>query len=192
MVYTTRPITLRHPSVSLEQLYIVKGSILSPAKVRSQRLLPEIENTELSFRQKTKRFFGFSKVPKFWFQVLVESSSVVQFENPEVLQISLRIETLKGDNQTRKIIQDIQRQIQINCIKIRIKSWTTIKACENPNSGAKTDKQGFDLDFHFEHIFKDLASPLVANSLDNADETLPIRDMFQLVLRKDVLYINGK
>ncbi|KAJ6110708.1 hypothetical protein N7486_002943 [Penicillium sp. IBT 16267x] len=192
--YATVPIALRHAlDTTLEttdQLHISKGALSYPTKVRSQRLLPGMENAELSFRQKTKKFFGSSKVPEFWFEIFMASPPVVQFNNPEPLPIRLSIATLNG--RTSRSIEDIPQRIQINYMKIRIKSWTTVIAPGNLSSRAHTDRQDFDVDFHFEDVFKNLENPLVIYSSGKANEPINLGNMFQLVLRKDGLYTNGK
>lgn len=191
--YATIPIYLRHPPGSTEQLHISKGGGLSrPTKIRSQRLLPGMENMELSFRQKTKKFFGSAKVPEFWFEILMASPPVIQFDNPEPLPIILSITTLEGDDRTSRVIKDIPQRILINYVKIRIKSWTTVIAPSNQTNRAHTDRQDFDVDFHFEDVFRNLESPLVVYSSGKANEHINLGNIFQLVLRRDGLYANGK
>lgn len=61
----------------------------------------------------------------------------------------------------------------------------------------KSQQQGaygpnFDVDFHFEDVFKNLESPLVVYSLGRANEPINLGNMFQIFLRKDCLYTNGK
>lgn len=94
--YATIPIALRHASENIDtgQLQISKRTLSDPTTVRSRHLLPDV--------QKTKKFFGPSTAPEFWFKILMISSPVVQFNNPEPLPISLRITTLKGNDRTSK------------------------------------------------------------------------------------------
>lgn len=190
--YATAPITLRHASRILDLKPSENGGLSSPTKVQSHRLIPGREATELSFRQKTKKFFGSSKAPEFWFEVLMKSPPVVQFDNPTPLPVVLSIATLRGEGRTSSAIEEIAQRIQINYVKIRIQSWTTVIASGNLTSRAHTDKQSFDVDFHSEDLFKNLESPLVVHSYGKANEPIDLGNMFQLVLRRDGLYSNGK
>ncbi|KAJ5984613.1 hypothetical protein N7481_006712 [Penicillium waksmanii] len=190
--YATVPITLRHAPGSIDQKRSSNGGLSPPTKVQSHRLMPGMEDTELSFRQKTKKLFGSSKAPQFWFEIVMKSPPVVQFDNPAPLPIILSIGALKGEGRTSSSIEDIPQRIQINYVKIRIQSWTTVIASGNLTSRAHTDRQSFDVNFHSEDLFKSLESPLAVYSSGKANEPIDIGNMFQLVLRRDGLYTNGK
>ncbi|KAJ5919109.1 hypothetical protein N7466_010052 [Penicillium verhagenii] len=191
--YAAIPIILRNPPGNVDRLHFAKGGGLSSAtKVQTQRLLPGMEDHKASFRQKANTFFGSSKIPVFWFKVCVESPSVVQLDNPQILPICLSIETLKGNGHTSKVIEDAPQQIQINYIKILVRSSTTVIAPGNQSSSAYTNRQDSEVDFHFDDVMKKLESPLMVRSShkDNAD--VDLGSMFQLLLRRNGLYANGK
>ncbi|KAJ5946142.1 hypothetical protein N7454_002981 [Penicillium verhagenii] len=191
--YATIPIILRNHPGKIDKLHTPKGGGFSPAtKVQSQRLLPGVEDHKVSFRQKANTFFGSSKIPVFWFKVCMESPSVVQLDDRQVLSISLSIQTLKGNGHTSKIIEDIPQQIQINYIKILVRSSTTVIALGNQSSSSYTNRQDSDVDFHFEEVMKRLESPLRIRTSDKENADVDLGSMFQLLLRRDGLYANGK
>lgn len=190
--YATVPITLKHSPGSADLLHISKGGSSYPTKVRSQRLLPEMNDQELSFRQKTNKLFASSKVPVFWFKIIIESPPVVQVDNPHPLPISLSIQTLTGNDRTSKSIEDIPQRVQINYVKILVKSSTTVIAPGGLRSSVHTGRQDSDVDLHFEDAFKNFESPLVLYSSVKANEPIDLGNLFQLVLRRNGLYTNGK
>ncbi|KAJ5999396.1 hypothetical protein N7451_007206 [Penicillium sp. IBT 35674x] len=190
--FATVPITLRQSPGSADTLHISKGGSSYPTKVRSQRLLPELKDKELSIRQKTIKLFASSKVPVFWFKTIIESPPVVQVDNPHPLPISLSITTLIGNDRTSKSIEYIVQRVQINYVKILVKSSTTVIAPGGFTSSVHTGRQDSDVDLHFEDAFKDLESPLVLYSSGKASEPIDLGNLFQLVLRRDGLHTNGK
>lgn len=190
--YATVPITLRHAPGALDLKVSRNGGLSPPTKVQSHRLIPGMEETEFSFRQKTKKLFRPSKAPQLWFEVVMKSPPVIQFDNPAPLPIILSIRTLKGEARTSSHIEEIPHHIQINYVKIRIQSWTAVIASGNLTSRGHTDQQSFDVDFHSEDLFKVLDNPLVIFSSGKGNEPIHIGNMFQLALRRDGLYSNGR
>lgn len=190
--YTTTPIMMKHATEAIGKVQTLTGGLSSPTKIRSHRLLPGMENKELSLREKTRKIFASSKPPELWFKVLVKSPPIVQFDNPTVLPITLGINTLKEEGHTSKIIEEIPQLIEIDYVKIRLKSWTTVIAPGNLGSRAHTDHQDFDVDFHFEDVLKNLEGPLVIYSSGKGNQPINLGSMFQLALRRDGLYSNGK
>ncbi|KAJ5537724.1 hypothetical protein N7494_007203 [Penicillium frequentans] len=190
--YATLPITLRHSPGGADIHHISKGGSSYPRKVRSQRLLPEMKDKELSFRQKTNKLLASSKVPVFWFKMIIESPPVVQVDNPHPLPIRLSIATLLGNDRTSKIIEDVPQRVQINYVKILVKSSTTVIAPGGFSSSVHTGRQDSVVDLHFEDAFKNLESPLVLYSSVKANENIDLGNLFQLVLRRNGLYTNGK
>ncbi|KAJ5633384.1 hypothetical protein N7490_009723 [Penicillium lividum] len=192
-LYATMPITLKHHPGNFDMLQgISKGGLSRPTKIRSQRLLPDMADKEPSFRQKTSNFFGPSKVPVFWFEASIESPPAIQLDNPKILPIILTISTLKGKGRTSKIIEDVPQRIQINYVKILVKSSTTVIAAGSLSRSAHTDRHDFDVDFHFEDVFKQLENPLVVSSSSKANEPVNLGTMFQLSMGRNGLYTNGK
>ena len=82
-----------------------------PACIRTQRLIPGMENAELSFRQKTQKLLGSSKVPLLWYNVHVDYPAVIQLENP--IPIPFKVRVVINRQRTSDIIVDVPQKIEL-------------------------------------------------------------------------------
>ncbi|KPI39356.1 uncharacterized protein AB675_5244 [Cyphellophora attinorum] len=87
----TLPIFIRQKSSAVPILdhHMMYRSILQT--LQTPRLLAEHADKELTFRQKSSRFFKRSKTPKYVFQVRIETPSTVQLEHPNAVPIKIGI-----------------------------------------------------------------------------------------------------
>ncbi|KAH8885943.1 hypothetical protein GQ53DRAFT_750812 [Thozetella sp. PMI_491] len=76
-VVSKLPITIRPAPSPLVRGFDMRRVAL-PGDLRSQRLLPGMENADLSFKEKTAKFFHSSKIPKLVYRVEVDCPSVIQ------------------------------------------------------------------------------------------------------------------
>ncbi|KAI9041344.1 uncharacterized protein KD926_006920 [Aspergillus affinis] len=183
----TSPIALRQPAAPILLDYDILQRQL-PKSVRSQRLLPGMEDADLSFKQKTQKLFGSSKVPEFHFMVDFAFPRRIQFENaaPIPLIIGIRPDL----ERTSDSIQDVRQTIQLNWLRLKIKSTTIVTAPGNFSSYPHSDDQSCDYHLGLERLFAKLENPIVFTT-GKGNEPINIGDMLQLVLRPDGLYAQG-
>lgn len=187
----TAPITLRQPPqpVLLDNDPVYRQLRMS---VKSQRLLPGMEDAELSFKQKTQKLFGSSKVPEFHFTVDVTLPRRVQLENPSPIPLIIGIRP--DIERTSDSIQDVIQTIQLNWFRLKIKSTTIVKA---PGNLAPTlphdDCQDQDYPLGLERLFhkREEQEGPITFTMGKGNEPVSIGEMFQLVLRPDGLYARG-
>ncbi|GKT46628.1 uncharacterized protein ColSpa_06809 [Colletotrichum spaethianum] len=92
--------------------------------VSSQRLLPGMEQAELSFKQKTQKFFGSSKVPTFHYTVNVQYPTVIQMGNESSIPFLLHVSPNR--EKTTEIIEDAQQTVTIKSMQLELQSTTGI------------------------------------------------------------------
>ncbi|KAI9931144.1 hypothetical protein ASPWEDRAFT_22993 [Aspergillus wentii DTO 134E9] len=171
-------IKMRHTVVHTGQLREAK-TMESMRMVQTQRLLPGMENAHLSFSEKALKFFGSSKVPQFVYKVNLTVPLVMQLDNPEPLQIVLKIDPLP--HRTSDNIKDHTQQIRVNWIKLSIQNYTAVRAPGNFTHSCHSHSYGFSTDVGLESVFRKLESPLVI-STGKGNEPVHIGNMFQLAL----------
>ncbi|KAI9148785.1 hypothetical protein HJFPF1_10827 [Paramyrothecium foliicola] len=111
-----------------------------PACVSSHRLVPGMEHAELSFKQKTQRLFGSSKVPSLNFGVELQCPSVIQLGNPATLPFSLS--AIPRWDRTSQVIANVPQLVTIKKIVVEIETTTSI-TCPgtfDSHSGSKSSK----------------------------------------------------
>ena len=114
-----------------------------PGCIKTQRLIPGMEDAELSFRQKTQKLFGSSKVPQFSFSVQVDCPTVIQMQNPIPIPFKIRIIPNRG--QTSDIIVDIPQTIMLRSLTMELEATTSI-ICDgsfSSRTASGTQKQHF-------------------------------------------------
>ncbi|KAK1763926.1 hypothetical protein QBC33DRAFT_210219 [Phialemonium atrogriseum] len=92
--------------------------------VTSQRLIPGMENAELSFAQKTQKLFRTSKVPHFYFELEVEIPTVIQLENPNAIPFRVRVKP--AWDQTSEIIRNLPQKVKLTSLVLELKSDTEV------------------------------------------------------------------
>ena len=118
-------------------------SRIHPGYIKTQHLIPGMESTELSFHQKTQRFFGSSKVPQFSFSVYIDSPTVLQMQNP--IPIPFKIRIVPNREQTSDIIADVPQTIMLTSLTMELKATTRIM-CEGhmgPHTASGTKEYNF-------------------------------------------------
>lgn len=184
----TNPIVLRQPPPPPLFDYDVLHRKLRQS-VKSQRLLPGMEDADLSFKQKTQKLFGSSKVPEFHFTVDTSFPRRVQLGNtspiPFIIGITPDLERISDS------IQDVVQTIQLNWLRLKVKSTTMVIAPGNFSpTMPHTDDHSFDFHLGLERIFDRLDHP-VAFTTGKGNEPINLGAMLQLVLRPDGLYAQG-
>jgi hypothetical protein len=87
----TLPLFLRDRSTATPITDFSLKSRTVPQQIKTPRLLAEHADTELTFRQKSSRFFKPSKTPKYSFNVKVEYPTILQLEHPDPLPLHIAV-----------------------------------------------------------------------------------------------------
>ena len=178
----TLPIRIRHPIQEAGPLEFMQFS--SPETfMQSQRLLPGMEDADLSLRQRTQKLLGSSKVPMFQYRIVMSLPSVIQLDNPDHIPIILNV--VPSVLNTTASIRDIPRTVQINWIRMYIKHRTTVLALHDFNlSKTETAKQSWTADLDLEDAFEQFKPPLVILTGEN-NKPIDIGTMLRLSLRSN-------
>lgn len=190
--YTTLPITLRHPVDSSVRLGESKECrIHQPLKIQSHRLLPGMEDAELSLGQKARKLFNSSKVPEFWYEITMQMPTAIQLNNREPFPLVFGI--FARDDKTSEGIMAHPQKIQINWVNLRLHCTTGLMAPSNLRENyAQKDQETNKMNLHLHKVFDELEAPLMVSSTGKGNEAIHLGNMFQLNLKSDGLYTADK
>ncbi|KAJ5896814.1 uncharacterized protein N7473_006213 [Penicillium subrubescens] len=175
------PFRLVHPvdETAASQLSTLKR-LSYPQRILSQRLLPGMQQADLTLKQKTQKFFGSSKVPKLCFSVDIHHPAAIQLDNPQPIPIILEIRPLP--DQTSPSVED--QTIGINWVRMTLHQRTSVLAPSNFLSDyPHDDGHPASRSLNLESAFRRLESPLVMSTGEKGEKKVNIGEMFQLVLR---------
>ncbi|KAJ6440587.1 catabolite repression protein CAT5 [Purpureocillium lavendulum] len=174
----TQPVLMRHPSTSLPITDFRLMQKPWPRSVRSYRLIPGQETADLSFKQKSQKFFGSSKVPQFNFKLHVWVPGVLQLDNPMPVPIRLLVEPLP--QQTSADIADAVHAVTLNHIKVTVKSDTRVLAPGNWSGSPHDDYHRSSTNLGMETLFARLQEAI---KIPSAPGDVPIDIGLLLQLR---------
>ncbi|BCR88900.1 uncharacterized protein ACHE_50098S [Aspergillus chevalieri] len=190
-----RRVVLRHiqtPSEPPVLYYETKQWRSGPQTVQSQRLEPGREDASLTFIQKTHKFFGSSRVPKFTYRVEVCAPRTVQLDNPLLIPFTVKAVPQLGPDKTSSSIRDSLHsiQIKIHSFKLTIDAKTGLRVSARPY--ANRIHYDHHTTFHTEVL--DCNPPLSLSVGGNETETEPIDigQLFEINLRTDGLHWTGR
>ncbi|KAJ5103668.1 hypothetical protein N7532_004197 [Penicillium argentinense] len=190
VLYATLPIMLRHPMDQNTSTFLGESKELRNGcvfKIQTQRLLPGMEDVALSLGQRTRKIFRSSKVPEFWYEIVMTTPTAVQLNNPELIPIIFNF--VHREDKTSEGIKDHPQKIQINWIRLRLHCITACMAPSNfRENHPQSDQQTAIIDLHLEKVFEQLESPLVIYSSGKGSQPIHLGNMFQINLRADGLY----
>ncbi|OHF02517.1 hypothetical protein CORC01_02212 [Colletotrichum orchidophilum] len=108
--------------------------------VSSQRLLPGMMDAELSFKQKTQKFFGSSKVPTFHYVLDVQYPTVIQLGNESSIPFLLHV--TPNRDRTSDVIGDVPQTVTIEQMELELLTTTSIicPGTLDPHGASKTRK----------------------------------------------------
>ncbi|KAK2036253.1 hypothetical protein LZ31DRAFT_636659 [Colletotrichum somersetense] len=106
-----------------------------PGCVSSHRLVPGIEQAELSFKQKTQKFFNSSKVPSFNYTVHMRCPAVIQLGNPSAIPFTLTVTPIW--EKTSQVIANVPQAMTIKSTVLEIETTTSI-ICPVTEPGNRT------------------------------------------------------
>jgi hypothetical protein len=93
----------------------------------SYRLVPGMEDAELTFKQKSKKFFGSSKVPRFGFTLQYDVPSVIQLGNP-LVPIPFRVRVIPDGRRTSEVLQGVPQVVVLSSLQMVLKADTCVVA----------------------------------------------------------------
>ncbi|RYP50910.1 hypothetical protein DL768_003670 [Monosporascus sp. mg162] len=159
----------------LTEFPLTKQSFL--CRISTYRFTHGEEAGGLSLGQKTREFFGSSKVPQFTFSLQVEHPVVLQVENS--INIPFRLLVLPDYDQTSEAIRDSPHTVTLTSMTFEIKVSTKLicRGTLSPHTADQTRKVGADLKSAIDQRHE----PIVLPSGDKA-EPLDVGDLLQLNL----------
>ncbi|WYZ37671.1 hypothetical protein EsH8_II_001177 [Colletotrichum jinshuiense] len=92
--------------------------------VSSQRLMPGMEEADLSFKQKTQKFFGSSKVPTFHYTLHVQFPTVIQLGNESTVPFLLHL--TPNREKTTDVIEDVPQTVTVKYVDLELQSTTGV------------------------------------------------------------------
>lgn len=92
----------------------------------SYRLVPGMEDAELTFKQKSKKFFGSSKVPTFGFTLQYDCPSVIQLDNPA--PVPFRVRVVPDGRRTSEVLQGVPQVVTLSSLEMVLKADTCVIA----------------------------------------------------------------
>ncbi|KAG6354554.1 hypothetical protein INS49_004571 [Diaporthe citri] len=128
----------------------------------SYRLVPGMETVELSFKQKSKKFFGSSKVPMFGFTLQYDAPAVIQLDNPA--PVPFRVRVVPDGRRTSEVLQGVPQVVTLGSLELVLKADTCVIA-----PGTFSKHTGDDTVKHNIHLPVAFAGDVPAAVLRTAD-----------------------
>ncbi|KAK7719433.1 hypothetical protein SLS63_010071 [Diaporthe eres] len=88
----------------------------------SYRFVPGMETAELTFKQKSKKFFGSSKVPMFGFTLQHEAPAVIQLDNPA--PVPFRVRVVPDSRRTSEVLHGVPQVVTLSSLELVLKADT--------------------------------------------------------------------
>lgn len=120
------PIQVRAPSTPYPLVNFDLQRRAFPSSVRAYRLVPGMENAELSLKKKSKQFFHSSKVPAIGFMVWTSCPAVIQLGNPTPIPFLVRI--VADRKQTSEVLHDAPEMARVKHLEFRVEAHTKVIA----------------------------------------------------------------
>ncbi|KAL6869361.1 hypothetical protein ACO1O0_000686 [Amphichorda felina] len=103
----------------------LKKTPLSQHFVQTQRLIPGMEDAELSRSQRMKKFFGTSSIPSMGFRLEVNVPGVIQLESPETVPFWLRVTPLWG--RTSEVVRNVPQMVKVTGLTLKIRQIADVQ-----------------------------------------------------------------
>ncbi|KAJ0359427.1 hypothetical protein COL26b_014362 [Colletotrichum chrysophilum] len=122
------------------ELRVEGKSKIIEATMPLRRLIPGMEDAKLSFKQKSQKFFGSSKVPNFHFSMRVEYPTQIQLGNPYTIPFRLRI--IPNREKSSDVIQDVPQKAYVKSATLEMHSTVGVicPGTFDSHEGSKTRK----------------------------------------------------
>ncbi|OAA53850.1 hypothetical protein ISF_08552 [Cordyceps fumosorosea ARSEF 2679] len=182
---STQPIILGAPPTLEPVAKMVKTSPSPAHSITSYRLIPGMDEVELSFKQKSKQFFHTSSVPSLSYSIHVGIPVVMQLQSRDTIPLTLRLSPM-----ARGTSDDVQKTTQkatIDYITLQLKTNTVIRAGEHFLGGSRETSTSDAQDLHLEKALKALPTPMVVD-IDPDGEAINLGALFDLHLCESGLF----
>lgn len=125
-ITATLPIRIRAPPMPYPLTDFDLSRRSAQFAASSYRLVPGMETAELTFKQKSKKFFGSSKVPMFGFTLQYDSPGVIQLDNPA--PIPFRVRVIPDSRRTSEVLQGVPQIVTLSSLELILKADTNVIA----------------------------------------------------------------
>ena len=186
MMTALQPVTLRHQSTTYPITDFQLQSHEWDKCVRSYLLVPGHETGRLSFKQKSQKLFGSSKVPQFQFKVCVAVPGVLQLDNPTPIPIQLL--AIPTDDPSTVSKGGSPPIVKLNHIRVSLKSETVILA-PGSWSGVHEDRHSVGRFLGLEDAFEKLPEPV---TIPYGDKPVDVGTLLNLRISAEGLYSHNK
>lgn len=148
-ITATLPISLRAPPMPYPLTDFDLSRRSAQFAASSYRLVPGMETVELSFKQKSKKFFGSSKVPMFGFTLQYDCPAVIQLDNPA--PIPFRVRVVPDSRRTSEVLHGVPQVVTLSSLELVLKADTCVIApgYSGRHTGADTVKHNIHLPVAF-------------------------------------------
>ncbi|KAJ5094084.1 hypothetical protein N7456_009945 [Penicillium angulare] len=178
----TWPVKIRYSSPPTTAQSQIQQALPSETKVQSQRLLPGMQNAQLSLHDKTRKLFRSSKVPGFHFKMNASWPMAIRFDDPEPIPITVQFESLP--EKTSAEIKDVPQEIRIDSIKILLCSRAMLRIKSRLSSTSfHSDCHVKSADLGLNKVLSLLENPMTVLT-GKGNEPLHLGNMFHLILHE--------
>lgn len=184
------PITMRH-SIPVEAMQQLGSSqtLQTKNEICTQRLLPGMDTSDLSFKQHAQKLFHTSKVPRFCYALRLTVPMIIRLSDPTPLPLS--IEVMQEPTRTSDAIKDVAQTVEILEFHATIKSKTIDRALSDFLSVEETNSYTQKTALSTQLLIAKLESPLVITT-GKMNEPIHLGDSFQLTVGPNGLRSAGK
>lgn len=174
--HATQPIYLGARPTPEHVPKVVKTLHSSPYYITSYKLIPEMKDVELTFKQKSKQFFHTRSVPCLAYRVSVGIPTVIQLNGRETFPLTLRVSPM--EDKSSASLRGMKHKATINSIVMELKRCTSISA-RGHGSGTTTTT-----DLQLERAFQNMPALPMEVDVDPDGERIDLGALFDLRLSK--------
>lgn len=183
---TANPALARHPivlgnltdEVAREEVYVGTAQRHS---ICAYRLIPNMEEAQLTFKQMIKQFLHMPSVPSLSFLVRMDLPADMQLEDPNTIPLLLRISRV--DRRTSEAVRKTTHMATINNIRIMLKTHVRFSAGEDDFSYPRESSAREFVYLGLGTALAMLPTPLAVN-IDPSEQAIDLGILLNLHLTK--------
>lgn len=182
-------LTIRHPTHTVFEGFGLQQWTMRRS-VESHRFIPGMENSELSFKQRTNILFGFMRVPELKYKVDISMPATIQLNNPCIIALKLEIAQL---DTTTPSIRSNPHTLRLNWVKLSVRACTRVDAFSPfPITQPRGGTHWTTYDLGLEKACDELASFPLQVSLSEKSQPVDLGNILQLALYTNGLKSRGR